>query len=158
MKLTNRLAFIVTACGIAMTATAQDSVSPTGALPGDALDAYSTTEVRNAYVVDMADLTGSWGTTLRVGPVLKGVTLPSNTFYNNLISAHAISHDAITAGSYPSANYQVWSGPGFGINDTNNTVPGTTSPTGSSVQFGVAFADFGTTFSGASYNGTHQRG
>ena len=37
MKLTNRLALTVAACGLASTAFAQDSVSPTGALPGDAL-------------------------------------------------------------------------------------------------------------------------
>lgn len=155
MNRTHRLAYLVAMCGIAMAASAQDSVSPAGALPGDALSAYDTNEICNAYVVDMTPLTGSWGTALQVGPVVKAVTLPNSLFYNNLISAHAISKDAITAANYPAQSYALWNTPGAGINDLINTAPGSISPSGASVQIAAAFADFGTTGAGASYNGIH---
>ncbi|HZW10720.1 MAG TPA: GC-type dockerin domain-anchored protein [Phycisphaerales bacterium] len=154
MKFTHRLALTVAACGLASSALAQDSVSPAGALPGDALGVYDPSETCNAYVLDMVDLAGSWGTALRVGPVLKSPRLPNTQFFNNLMSAHAISKDVITA-AYPRGTYQVWSGPGFGINGQVNLTPGTTSPSGSSLQFAVAGTDFGTTAEGRSYNGVH---
>ena len=116
MKSTHRLVLALAVCGSAASVHAQDSVSPTGALPGDALSVYSTTETCNAYVLDMVDFSGSWGTALRAGPVLKSPRLPGTQFFNNLMSAHAISKDVI-GGAYPRSTYQVWSGPGFGIND-----------------------------------------
>lgn len=155
MKLTHRLAMTIAACGLATTAFAQDSVSPTGMLPGDALEVYDATEVCNAYVVDAVDFTASWGTPLRIAPVLKAPRMPASTFFNNLISAHAISHDVLAVNSYPAADYMVWNGPGFGINAQNNTAPGIISPSGASMQLGVTLADFGTSLEGASYNGIH---
>ncbi len=155
MKLTHRLAMTIAACGLATTAFAQDSVSPTGAMPGDALEVYDATESCNAYVIDAVDFTASWGTALRIAPVLKSPRMPGGTFYNNLISAHAISHDLTAAASYPSTDYMLWNAPGFGINAQNNTAPGTISPSGSSMQFGVTLADFGTSLEGSSYNGIH---
>lgn len=150
----NRLAVVVAACGSACGANAQDSVSKFAALPGDALSPYDTAEVCNSYVVDMVPLTGSWGTALRIAPIMKG-TKVSSGFYNNLISAQAISKDLTAASSFPSASYSSWTLAGQGINAQNNTAPGSTSPTGASLQFGVAFADFGTTDAAASYNGVH---
>ena len=155
MKLTHSLALTVAACGLASSAIAQDSVSPAGALPGDALSVYDASEACNAYVLDMVDFTASWGTALRIGPVLKSPAMPNTLFYNNLISAHAISGDVVAAASYPRGSYQVWSTAGAGINDQINSAPGTVSPSGSSLQFGVAIADFGTSAEGSSYNGVH---
>ena len=155
MKLTHRVALTVAACGLASSAFAQDSVSPAGVLPGDALDVYDATESCNAYVIDAVDFMASWGTPLRMAPVLKAPRMPGSTFFNNLISAHAISSDLVAAAAYPVADYQVWSGAGFGINDQINTAPGETSPSGASLQFGVTLADFGTSAENKSYNGVH---
>lgn len=155
MKLTHRLAMTIAACGLATTAIAQDSVSPTGLLPGDALEVYDATEACNAYVIDAVDFTASWGTALRIAPVLKSPRMPGSTFFNNLISANAISHDAIAAASYPATDYMVWNAAGFGINAQNNTAPGTVSPSGMSMQFGMTFADFAFSAEGSSYNGVH---
>jgi len=157
MNLTTRVALTIAVCGLATSALAQDSVSPTGALPGDALSVYDAAESCNAYVIDAVDFTASWGTALRMAPVLKSPRMPNTSFFNNLISAHAISHDLATAAAYPSASYQLWNGPGFGINDQVNLTPGSTSPAGASLQFGVTLADFGTSFENASYNGIQCR-
>ncbi|MCC7390292.1 MAG: hypothetical protein IT431_16170 [Phycisphaerales bacterium] len=155
MKLTNRLALTVAACGVATTAFAQDSVSPTGALPGDALSVYDASESCNSYVIDATDFAASWGTALRMAPVIKSPRMPNTTFFNNLISAHAISHDVITASAFPVSSYQHWTTPGAGINNQVNTTPGSVNVSGSSLQFAVTLADFGTSFEGSSYNGIH---
>ena len=155
MKLTTRLAVTLSACGLAASALAQDSVSPAGALPGDALEVYDASEACNSYVVDAVDFTGSWGTALRIAPVLKAPRMPNSQFFNNLISPQAISADTIAVQAYPSASYDVWTTAGTGINDLINFAPGSTSPSGSSRQFAVGFSDFGTSGEGASYNGVH---
>jgi len=155
MKPNHRLAVTLAACGLASAAAAQDSVSPAGALPGDALSVYDAGEACNAYVLDMAGFSGSWGTPLRIGPVLKSPRMPGTSFFNNLISAQAISKDVIGAAGFPRSQYAVWSEAGDGINDQVNSAPGSISPSGASLQFGVAFTDFGTSAEGRSYNGVH---
>ncbi|VAX42477.1 hypothetical protein MNBD_PLANCTO03-2085 [hydrothermal vent metagenome] len=157
MKLTHRLAMTIAACGLATTAFAQDSVSPTGMLPGDALEVYDATEACNAYVVDAVDFTASWGTALRIAPVLKAPRMPASGFFNNLISAHAISHDLLTMADYPTQSYGYWTVPGAGINNLINDSAEWIPPTyGMDImQFGVTLADFGTSLEGASYNGIH---
>ncbi|MFG0243198.1 MAG: GC-type dockerin domain-anchored protein [Phycisphaerales bacterium JB054] len=155
MNPTHRLALTVAACGLASTAMAQDSVSPTGALPGDALSVYDASESCNAYVVDATGFLGSWGTPLQVAPVIKSPRMPGSTFFNNLISAQAISHDVIEVGSYPVSSYAVWTTAGAGINGQVNTAPGSVNVSGSSMQLGVGFADFGTSAENRSYNGVH---
>ena len=155
MKLTTRVALTIAVSGLATSAFAQDSVSPTGALPGDALSVYDAAESCNAYVIDATSFTASWGTPLRIAPVIKSPRMPGSTFFNNLISGHAISHDLATAAAYPSASYQLWNGPGFGINDQVNLAPGSISPAGASLQFGVTLADFGLSSESANYNGIH---
>ncbi|MDQ7014241.1 MAG: GC-type dockerin domain-anchored protein [Planctomycetota bacterium] len=153
MNLTHRLALTVAACGLATSAMAQDSVSPAGVLPGDALEVYDAAESCNAYVVDATGFLGSWGTPLQIAPVVKGPRMPLSGFFNNLISAQAISHDMIEVADYPSATYQLWSTPGAGINDLINTAPGSVSPSGMSMQMALGFADFGTSAEGSNYNG-----
>lgn len=152
---TRRLASCLVASGLAGWAAAQDSVSPLGSLPGDALDVYDPDEVCNAYVVDTVPLTGSWGTPLRIAPVLKAPRLPGSGAYNNLLSAQAISHD-VGSGGFARTSYQLWTEAGAGINDAVNTPPpGVIHPAGSSPRLAVAFADFGTSAQGQSYSGIH---
>jgi hypothetical protein len=154
MNLKHHIALLA-ACGLATSAIAQDSVSPAGALPGDALEVYDASEVCNAYVVDATPFQASWGTPLQIAPVVKSPRMPLSNFFNNLISAQAISSDIVSAQSFPAQSYQVWSEAGFGINDAVNFAPDTVSPSGSSLQFGVGFADFGQSAEGNDYNGVH---
>jgi hypothetical protein len=100
-----------------------------GVPPGDALNAYDAAEACNAYVVDTVPLTGSWGTPLRIAPLLK---------------------------SFARSAYFFWSEPGAGINDQVNTPPPEViHPAGFVPRFAVAFADQGTTAEGEFYSGIH---
>lgn len=143
------------AFGLAFSAHAQDSVSPLGALPGDALGVYDAAEACNAYVVDTVPLTGSWGTPLRIAPILKSTRMPGAGGYNNPILSQAISHDVPSAG-FARTTYQLWSQPGAGINDQVNTPPpDVIHPAGFGARFAVAFADYGASAEGESYSGIH---
>lgn len=135
--------FLVAAL-LASPALAQDSVSPNQGLPGDALDAYSTTEQRNTYVVDMTSFTTSWGTRFGIAPIIKASSHPAGTFFTNLISGQAISNNLKVGVPFAFSTYDVWSGQGDGINDSENTTPGTVGPVAPSVnQFAVTFSEFG---------------
>jgi hypothetical protein len=134
-------------------ARAQDSVAPTGGLPGDALDAYKTTspsEQVNAYIVDLSPITSSWGNAYALAPLAKSSKANSALFFNHLVGAQAASAD-LTYGPFPRPSYLGWHVAGQGIADGVNTVPvddgsgryGTVVTTGLSYQFGAAFMEFG---------------
>ncbi|GIK18347.1 MAG: hypothetical protein DYG93_12720 [Leptolyngbya sp. PLA2] len=149
MTTAKRIATVVAACGIAGAACAQDSISKHKALPGDAPGAWETAETCNNFVVDLVDLSGSWGTKFKAGPLLKSHKAQAN-FFNNLLSSQAISRDLRTVTGFPAGSYAVWTQPGQGVHGVNNDAPGSTSPTGESFQFAAAFAEFGSTYNGIS--------
>lgn len=139
-------------------AWAQDSVALTPCLPGDAVSPYDATEQCDSFVVDMDSFSTSWGTTFGIAPVLKS-TKVSTGFINNLISAQAMSSRQLTNVPFASSSYALWTNaPGVGVNNNPaiNAAPNTISTANrTGVQFGIAFADFGTTNNSPtrSYNG-----
>ncbi|HRQ73943.1 MAG TPA: GC-type dockerin domain-anchored protein [Phycisphaerales bacterium] len=149
MTTAKRIATVVAACGIAGAACAQDSVSKHKALPGDAPGAWETAETCNNFVVDLVDLTGSWGTMFKAGPLLKSHKAQAN-FFNNLLSAQAVSRDLRSVSGFPASSYAVWSQPGQGVHGQNNDAPGSVSPSGDNFQFAAAFAEFGGSYNGIS--------
>ncbi len=139
----------------AVSAYAQDSVSSNlGGLPGDALDQYDPNLVCAEYVVDLVPFQGSWGTDWTIAPLIKS-SKGNPDFFNNLISAQGISRLHQVGVPFAASSYDVWMTAGAGVNPTENTAPMSVSPTGSSNQFGVVFADFGFTMGSVppSYNG-----
>ena len=142
------LAALVMVCAgsvVARPAWAQDSVSTTNGLPGDAVSAYSvgaSGEVVNSYVLDLAGITSSWSGAFRVGPLVKGSS-GGSSFFTTIVGASAASDKFVAAQSFPRSSYALWNGAGFGINGTRNTAPSSVDTSaGLSQQFGVAFMEF----------------
>ncbi len=153
---------VFVAAVLAVPALGQDSVSKNlGGLPGDALSPWSTTHQCVSYVVDLTPFTGSWGTELGIAPLVKAgksnssaIPPPNKEFFNSQLSAQGLSRIAALNVPYPVPTYAVWTDtPGQGVHPTQNNPPGTISPTGNSNQFGVTFAEFGTTDNLKDYNG-----
>ncbi len=142
---------------LALPAWAQDSTSTDPAI-GDAVFAWQDasspdgSEQINRYVVDLQQITSSWGNRFRVAPLVKA-SKTSFTFLNSLISAQAISNTLLDA-PFPFSSYSVWNGPGFGVNGVWNLTPGTVNTAGfSGKQFATAFAEFSTGEEGGGVNG-----
>ncbi len=127
-------------CGAGHTVRAQDSVSN---MPGssDALTPYGAQRTR--YVVNLIPLTGSWGSSYVLGPVLKTSKRPGDTLEQRS-GASAISANQLTNQSFPQLDFATWSSPGFGVHPTLNTIPGTVSISAFDRQFGAAISDFST--------------
>ncbi|MEK6703616.1 MAG: hypothetical protein AABZ53_15250 [Planctomycetota bacterium] len=150
---------MVAVAGLALPAMAQDSVSNTPGLPGDAIavDVAGAPNQKSAYVVDLVPLFTSWNTKFGIAPIIKGSTVtgayrgsahPSGTFFNAQLSAQSISQTLGRNVPYASSLYRHWNddaGQGSGINPEQNAPTNVTEPSGLSNQFGVVFADFGTT-------------
>ncbi|MBX3363773.1 MAG: hypothetical protein KF866_03315 [Phycisphaeraceae bacterium] len=139
-----RIAALAGMAGLTAGAAAQDSL-------GSINDAYSTSEQRTAYVLDLVGTTTSWGNVFGVGPLVKSPTVPGSAFANNLISANAVSQTFLNNVAYPSALYALWEnelagGTGPGEINTLIAPPGATG-----TQFAATFADFGPL--GTRYNG-----
>lgn len=138
----------------------QDSVSKTPCLPGDAVRPWSDandpggSEQCNDYVSDMDLFQTSWGNTLGITPLVK-TSKASSGFFSSLYSAQGISRQQLTGVPYPRASYGAWNDAGFGVNNDPaiNDAPGTTSPEGTSNQFGVVMSEFATTDMARNYNG-----
>jgi hypothetical protein len=140
--------------GIAAPTIAQDSVAPTGGLPGDAVDAYRTaapSEQVNAYIVDLTPISSSWGNTYAIAPLAKASRANSAGYFNHLVGAQAASPD-FQFGPFARSSYLGWRAAGQGINDQVNATPtddgsgrfGPVSTSGLvSYQFGGAFMEFG---------------
>jgi len=144
---------------LAMPVAAQDSVSKNlGGLPGDALSPWDTAQQCAEYVVDLTPFTASWGTQFGIAPLVKAskssTSAATKEYFNSQISAQGISRIQALGVPYPAASYDLWvNTPGQGTHPTMNNAPGTVSPTGTGNQFGVAFADFGTTDASQNYSG-----
>ncbi len=161
-KNTRSLFAVLAMAGLAVPALAQNSVStnPDGGdgLPGDALDPWSTAQQCADYVVDLVPFNTSKGFQFGIAPVVKA-NKSSSDFFNSLMSAQGISNVYTTAGQFPVPTYDFWDTAGAGVNlfgfqggPIPNSAPGEIQPQGESLQFGVGFAEFGTTDNDASYN------
>jgi len=128
--------------------SAQDSVSKLRAVPGDSLDSHDTLEQVNDFIVDQTIVSSSWDNKYGMAPLVKSSEQSSTpSFFNNLISAQALSKDQRSGVPFVRTSYDLWSAPGFGINhDPTKNDPGTpvdtTGKRGN--QFGLVISDFGT--------------
>lgn len=114
-------------------ARAQDSVAITPGA-GDALPAYTNHQLR--YVLDLAPITSSWGSTFLIGPVLKASASPTADSTTLLGASAAISPDRLLNITFPMTEYAMWNAAGSGINPAKNSTPGAIEATG----FDRAFA------------------
>jgi len=146
-----RIAALIATAGMCASALAQDSVSSNlGGLPGDALNPWNDNCA--AYVVDLAPLVTSGGTTFGAAPLLKSTQTDVN-FFDNLGSSSTFSTDTLVNVPFSQTTYSVWDTAGAGVNGAMNTPPTAVSPSGTASQFSVAWSEFGTSVSGSSYNG-----
>lgn len=135
---------VVMASGLATSvAHAQDSVAST---PGssDALSSYNTGLQSVSYIVDLVPLTGSWGTTLQIGPIAKASLDTDPMFSTQILGSAAASADQLTGLSFASRSFALWTTPGAGVNPVANSAPGSVNVTGFDRQFGVGFTDLST--------------
>src|SRR5258708_5386213 len=124
MRITTLLALLCCAA----TAAGQDSVSKLHGLPGDALDAHLVAEQSNSYVVDLSAVTSSWGNTFGVAPLVKAsaVRLSNPDFFNQLLSAQAISRDLKSPGPFAQSSLEYWNTQRASINrNTHRNPPAT---------------------------------
>ncbi|MCA9312194.1 MAG: hypothetical protein KDA21_13355, partial [Phycisphaerales bacterium] len=120
-------------------AAAQDSVAVTPGM-SDALPADGTQTVR--YLVDLVEITSSWGNAFAVAPLLKAGADADPLFPTQILGATAVSPDQRTGLSFAPTDFASWSTPGAGVNPTQNSAPSTTSVSGFDRRFGVAITDF----------------
>ena len=140
---TNLLALMA----LAATARAQDSVSLTNGLPGDAVDSRAVAEQINDYVVDLTSFRSSSGRTFALAPIAKASQQRNvaPVFFNGQFGAQALSRRVAANMPFLRAQYANWNAPGLGVNGdpTRNTVPGSVAPpAGVSFQFGFAASEF----------------
>ncbi|MGD8453786.1 MAG: hypothetical protein PVJ57_18385 [Phycisphaerae bacterium] len=156
MKNAWQVALIAVVC-LTIPAFGQDSVSINtnggNGLPGDALSLWNTDHQCAEYVVDLVPLTTSWGNTFAVAPLIKS-SKGSSDYFNNFLSAQSLSRVQALGVAYPVASYDLWTAtPGAGVHPTENSMPGTITPTGMGNQFGVVLSEFGTSDAGVTCNG-----
>ena len=125
--------------------SAQDSVSKTAGLPGDAIDPFTAPDQINDYVVDLVDFTSGWGTTWGIAPLVKS-SKGDITFFNNGISSQYASSTLKTLVSAPRASYSLWTTPGGGINNNAslNDAGSPVVPPAQTTQFATTMAEFAT--------------
>lgn len=143
MRRKTRLTAVLGVCGLAMPALAQDSVSIWQGLPGDAVSAYDTTEQVNRYVVDLVDLTSSWGNQFGIAPILKNSRALLPTFFTTFSGAQALSVSSMYNVCNPSGGqpYAFWNTAGPGVNAVNNSAGQNMQAPARGVQFGVALSE-----------------
>ena len=149
---------------VATLAHAQDSVSISGCLPGDAVEPWTDVfsgglngpEQQNAYVVDLAPITGSWGTAYGIGPIAKSGKSNAFLFFSSLMGGNGISRDMKTGARFSAPEYMFWNQPGFGVNGDptlNNAGTDLDASSCRGVQFATVFQEGGNTSTGAAYAG-----
>jgi hypothetical protein len=143
-------ALLAAAGSFAGVARAQDSVSTSNGLPGDALSAYLTggsqTQVQN-YIVDLTGLTSSWGNRYLIGPIAKASrsTTTSPTYFNHLIGPTVASNRFGPVQAFVRPTYRLWTQAGGGVNATSNNLALTTLQNVTAMEgqtFGVSFMEF----------------
>lgn len=128
---------------------AQDSVSKTGCLPGDATAPHDTTEQCDDFTIDLTPVITSWGNTYGIAPMLKSGVEPGGAFFNSLMSAQGMSRRQALGNAFQSATYDNWNGaPGTGVNnDPLINDPGAPlAAPAAGHRFGVAVAEFGNSY------------
>jgi len=136
---------LLTACGLAAiaapSALGQDSVAVT---PGnsDALSSYDQQNVR--YAVDLVGITSSWGNSFAIAPVLKASRDIDPFFPTQVTGSAAVSANQLTGTTPAATSFALWSQPGVGVNQTQNSAPGSVSVTAFDAQFALALSDFST--------------
>ncbi|CAN5742031.1 hypothetical protein BH11PLA1_BH11PLA1_20180 [soil metagenome] len=137
--------FTLSAGLLCAAAGAQDSVSTTNGLPGDAMNAYTTgtnQQIAN-YVVDATAKQSSWGSTYRFAPLMKSSVSTSSAYFNHLIAAPVASNRFTAVQPLLRSSYRAWNAAGSGVNPTRNTLGATLASTGLTGQrFGVAMLEF----------------
>jgi len=144
---------LVAAFWAAAPCLAQDSVSKTACLPGDATSPWADasaalgSEQCDNYVVDLAPLTTSWGNQFGIAPIIKSSKTGAD-FFGSLVSAQSISRLQSAYQRFRPGVYWEWSDAGYGVNNdpaisTQGTPIATAALTGH--QFGVIFSEFATT-------------
>ncbi len=127
-------------CGSA--ALAQDSVSSTTGVGGDAIDAYDGARQTVRYTVDLVPTTTSWGNTWGVAPLAKASRDDDALFNTLALGAISVSADLRTNVALAGAeqSFRNWSGPGFGVGPTNNSALNLNNPS-LDFRYAVAFGD-----------------
>ena len=143
----SRLVAAAAGLALALPALAQDSVSSTPGLPGDAVSAYAVgaaSEQVNNYIVDLPIQTSSWGNRFRLGPIAKASASTNAAWYNHLIASTVASPVMTPIGAPYRTSYSLWtSAPGTGVNASRNSAGIATGVTSIPMQsFGVAFLEF----------------
>ncbi len=138
---------VLVLAALAAAAPAQDSVSLTSGLPGDAVNSRSAAEQINDYVVDLTAIQSSFGKTFAVGPIAKASQQRNVApqFFTALVNAQAVSRRVAVGVPFLRNQYALWNGPGFGVNDdpSRSTPPGVLSTVGlTGYQAGFAFGEF----------------
>jgi hypothetical protein len=112
----------------AAAAHAQDSVSASNGLPGDAPSAYQTTtgDTRQAlrFSVDLAPKASSWASKYALGPVVKASRSNVSGFFDQLMGAQTASARFGSGAFFSALTYLQWiATPGAGVNPPQNTAP-----------------------------------
>ena len=117
----NRRSAVAACLGITMLvfgqAAAQDSVSQSGCLQGDAVAPWSDaaaplgSEQVNSYVVDADTFLGSWGQEYTIAPLSKS-SKTSSGFFGSLLSSQGISRDMKLNVLFPTNDYAEWQAAG----------------------------------------------
>ncbi|MCC6426232.1 MAG: hypothetical protein IT435_05375 [Phycisphaerales bacterium] len=154
MRTRNVIVAIVAAAGCAAPALAQDSVSKTAGLPGDAVGPYQTNVQKLDYVIDLTPLFGSWNTKFGIAPLFK-TSKTSTGFFNSLQSASGISAKARLNAPPSALSYAEWFSPGQGVNPNSaiNDAPGSVTAPETYTALGAVQAEFSTDDGGFNYNG-----
>ena len=135
---------------LAAAAHAQDSVSTTNGLPGDAPSAYQVTSGDSRqvlrYVVDLTPKQSSWAGQFAIAPVVKASASNAGGYFDQLMGAQCAS-SRFGSGLFASTGqYLLWTNaPGQGVNTPANSAPGLSiSGTGRFGQrFGLGFMEYG---------------
>lgn len=146
-----RLIALLACAGASTAAFAQDSVSANldggNGMPGDALKHWqSGAAQRSTYVVDLSQITTSWGTKFRVGPILKGIKLDNatDTFFDSFWNASVISQTQLLDRPSFSSSYSLWTTPGAGVSDRNAGSVSTVAGPAATTQFAISGVANGT--------------
>jgi len=152
---------IAAAAGLDDRHLAQDSVSQLpGTFVGDALIPWEVSSQCTNFVVDLAPITTSGGTTFGVAPLVKS-SKSSTEFFSSLLSAQSVSATELVVDEFAAPEYYFWDFPGGGVNFFENggkapNAMGTlVTPTaeGEIYQFAASAGEFAFTDSGANYEG-----
>ncbi|MEM1422506.1 MAG: hypothetical protein AAGH64_00735 [Planctomycetota bacterium] len=133
----------VAGCACTMSgALAQDSVSSSTGVGGDAIGAYDTSRQTVRYAVDLVPLTTSWGNAWGIAPLAK-TSRDSDALFNTLaLGGVAVSPDLATGVTLtgPEAVFETWTSAGAGVGAEN--AAGSPASVGSlDFRFGAALSD-----------------